>query len=270
MAAYTYSNWMGDPYGKQKTPDFSSEKKQNSLLGSLRKFFTRKKTRSRRGKSKKARKGLYMRSRSEEDITHGKAAFLRNVGGVRSSFHHVSPYGNISPDAMFTQGAIDVARRQKIANGPPRLPQVRTNDEDDDTGPFDIPEYTNKQNRPSLQNIFDVRAKTDPDSRHPVPAKRSSREPTPVRSKPGPVSSEPGRNPYRGAALGHSKQNSHSSDISTSSDANSERPGRVRSAPVRRAASLGGGDSPGKLFSYVHAGEKIKATEFVFTTLRIL
>lgn len=248
MAAYTYSDWMGGSYGKEKTSG-SSESKQKSLLGSLRKFFTKRKTNSRKEQPKKVRKGLHMRSRSEEDVTHGKSAFLRNVGGERSSFHHLSPYQNISPDAMFTQGEGDIGRRHKITNGPLRIPRVTNVDDDDDASPFDIPEYMNKQTRPSLQNIFDMQTKTDQDSRHPVPARPTSRAPTPVyRSKSGPVSLEPGHNPYPHTGLSHSKQNSHSSDISTSSEANSEKPSRVRSTPVRRSASLGGGDSSGKLF----------------------
>lgn len=267
MAAYTYSDWVGDTYSEDKSCS-SVDRKGKGLLGSLRRFFTKMRTNPRRQQSKKVRKGLYMRSRSEEDLSQGKSGFSRNAGGARSSFHNISPYGNISPNAVFAQGGIDISRRERIIRGPRSIPSV--DNDYDDTGPFEIPEYINKQTRPSLKNIFDIRTKNDRDTRHPNPARLPARQPTPTNSWLGPVNVESSRNPYPRTALSHSKQNSHSSDISTSSEANSERPSKGRIAPMRRPSqginypmgrrpSLGGESigSTGKLCSSAHVENKI-------------
>lgn len=150
--AYSYHDWMSsplDPYPSQE----AEKKSKKGFLGNLRVLITKWKTTPRESaqeKKKKKRGNMLRRTTSQPSITDNYNYFKGN-DGITSSFH-VSPYEDISPNSVFTEGGIqkdlDLQRKRLGIKEP--SPSLDIYEKD-----FEIPESSHSA-RPSLSNVFDI------------------------------------------------------------------------------------------------------------------
>ena len=178
MAAMYYDEYSGPP--RPRRPPVVEKKR--GMLGSLGKLFSRKNP-----KEKKARRPLRRTSSEAGDLYEG--GFERNIGkGVRASFHMVSPYDNISPNAVFSEDGLQMSPQK--ASSVPSRPQVK------EAPSFEIPDRP-RLVRPSLENLFDIHrdSKQKPPNDSSSSSKSFSEQKALVNSQPPPQSRQTSSRP---------------------------------------------------------------------------
>ena len=159
--AYSYHDWMSSPLDPSSSQELEKKSKKG-FLGNLRVILTKWKTTPREGaqekKKKKKRGNLLRRTNSQPSITDNYNYFKGN-DGITSSFH-VSPYEDISPNSVFTDGGIqkDLDLQRKRLGIKETSPSSDIYELD-----FEIPESSHSA-RPSLSNVFDMSGKDNENS----------------------------------------------------------------------------------------------------------
>ena len=136
--AYSYHDWASNPLDSSSIE--KSGKKKSGLMGNIKKFFTK-------SERPVAKNKTPARASSNPDIADN---YGRQFGqGIHSKSDHVS--SDFNPNSFFSgDGVVDKFKNPKISPIPKRkLPPSSS-------PAFEIPEY-HKQNRPSLDNIFDIK-----------------------------------------------------------------------------------------------------------------
>lgn len=134
--AYSYHDWAVE---NVHSPIERSDKKKSGMMRGIKKFFTK----SERPPTKK--RGL-QRPASDPDITDN---YNKQFGqGITPSYDVTSDF---NPNSFFSDdGIVDKFKIPKLSPVPKKkLPQ-------NSSPAFEIPEY-HKQNRPSLDNIFNIK-----------------------------------------------------------------------------------------------------------------
>ena len=158
--AYSYHDWVSNPLDLSSSQELEKKSKKG-FLGNLRVILTKWKTTPRESakeKKKKKRGNMLQRTNSQPSITDNYNYFKGN-DGITSSFH-VSPYEDISPNSVFTDGGIqkdlDLQRKRLGVKEPSSSLDIYAKD-------FEIPESSHSA-RPSLSNVFDMPDKDNENS----------------------------------------------------------------------------------------------------------